>query len=105
MKKTLFLIILLLTACTSAETKSLATEIKKDFQSRMDAQFEMFSSFGVFDDLGEDIPRPMVKDVKVFHIFCKKYIGLAKIELDGKQQTKIIHISIDEDDIYWEVDE
>lgn len=105
MKKTLFLIILLLTACTSSETKSLAADIKIDYQNKMDAQFDMLSSFGVFDDLGEDIPRPMVKDVKVFHIFCKKYIGLAHIEFDGKQQTKIIQISIDEDDIYWEVEE
>ena len=83
----------------------MAADIKIDYQNKMDAQFDMLSSFGVFDNLGEDMPRPMVKDVKVFHIFCKKYIGLAKIELDGKQHTKIIHISIDEDDIYWEIHE
>ena len=105
MKKALLLISLfLLTACTSNETKSLAIEIKEEYQSRIAAQFDMFTSFGIFDSLNEnDCQPPIVKDVKVFYLIGDKYIGIAKVEIDGKQQTKIIHISAEEDGYYWEV--
>ena len=107
MKKTilLFLGILLLSACTSVETESLALEIKADFQSRIDAQYSMYEAFGVFDDLDEDSNQPpIVKDVKVYQIASEKFFGLAKIEIDGKQKIKLVRISIDEDGYYWEVE-
>lgn len=107
MKKALLYIgFFLLTACSSAETESLAAEIKNDYQSKIEDQFNFYASFGVFDELAEeDKTPPVVTKVKVYHIWSKKYIGLAWIEIDGTQEIKRIYITADEDAYYWEVQE
>ena len=107
--KKIFLIFvgcLLLAACTSAETESLALEIKTNYQNRIDAQYDMYEAFGVFDGLPDDSNQaPVVTDVKVYQITNKKFIGLAKVDINGKQRIKAIHISADEDGYYWEIQE
>ena len=102
----LFIGCLLLSSCTSVETESLATEIKADYQNRIDAQYDMYEAFGVFDGLPDDANQaPIVTDVKVYQIKSKRYVGLAIVEINGKQRIKAIHISADEDGYYWEIQE
>ena len=106
MKKALiYFILILLTACTSAETASLASEIMIDYQAKIDAQYRMYASVGVFDELPEEIRNtpPIVRKVKVYHFMNKKYFGLAWIDIDGKQLIERLQITMDEDAYYWEV--
>ena len=106
MKKALiYLVLILLTACASAETDSLASEILIDYQAKIDARYTLYASFGVFDELSEEIRNtpPIVTKVKVYHIWGKKYIGLAWIDIDGTQELRRIRIAADEDTYYWEV--
>lgn len=106
MKKALLYIgLILMTACTSAETESLAAEIMIDYQAKIDAQYTLYTSFGIFDELSErdrNTP-PIVRKVKVYHFMNKKYFGLAWIDIDGKQLIERLQITMDEDAYYWEV--
>ena len=106
-KALLYLGFILLTACTSAETDSLALEIQNDYQNRIEDQYNLYASFGVFDELPEEIRNtpPVVTKVKVYHIWGKKYIGLAWLEIDGTKEVKRICVTAADDTYYWEVRE
>ena len=106
-KALLYLGFILLTACTSAETDSLALEIQNDYQNRIEDQYNLYASFGVFDELPEEIRNtpPVVTKVKVYHIWGKKYIGLAWLEIDGTKEVKRIRVTAADDTYYWEVRE
>ena len=71
--------LIVLTACTTAETEYLALEIEEDYQGRIDEQFYKYKSFGVFDPINEDINSPVVKELEVVISMPMKMVTIGRL--------------------------